>query len=1062
VPAAEPRVVHFSYDTLPRVVPAPGTTALELRVPFRIDTDPGAGLRVISWRLEADVDGEPWTVPSGAHRVTESLCRLLQRRMQRQGQFRFDRVPPYLDMLDRMRPGVEYLEGAIPGVEPGRCVGYRLEVTLRHGQDEPIVVRSRGYSCYAVNPDLGREDIRRIHIPAPGGALRAFALYHRREGGFDHLRVDVVSLEADPESGGPQPELVDLVVTAGDRTVALTDPQLPVLPLVSTATDAVTISIPVDDDDPELDAVTVAYRGAPAVSVDPRATDGVGAARVMFVNFAIQGLNDYFGTADSDYTPPRTYTQVTMRDEDASFSSRPGSREDSTGDGYEFTLDAHRFYGIAQLWVMNGGLLTLLAHDCPEALARMRADVDAGLLTPVVAGFGAHRLPYYTAATNRDAITAGADAMRALLGRYAPVYYPDSRLVTDRDNVTSALREAGMEYVVVDAGEHEDAVGEVGTVIAHPEPPLGVTTAGRWHSWQYLWRDRRTGIKILFIDPEMKDGLFGASPREADRGKISLNLRRKFIELAAQPQLRRDNLLVYSDDADKASGNGWFDGVYDNQAVQYNRLYQAALCWIRAHPWVRAVTTDDLTDADCVGELDLISASDPYIARNWRLPGVQPDPRHDYGLAFDTWYAAWSTVEVGWLGETLGEISDRAERAVAARPRRTECDELARLYLGMCLHESQWSKFARGAGTEAEDFVVAESIQLRNTHVYLAAGIWADWAAEQDAPAAFRDSGPVVERVARLDATVDAAGMPPWRRPEHPGLQWDHDPLPNVILYNTEALVVIDRNGGRITHLFSRVDGRPVSVSGTFKAYQFLDLDWDSDAGVKSDGIVLQNTVYTPNHAYVACDVVASRGTIGAGPPDDTIFDWYYPDNFNAYRVAPESGGTGGDPSVTLLYADGAPPSETPDTLQDLHARLVADREAKVAGAEGLVLHDVATFGRFSKTIRLTGKRVHVAYTGTRPGHVVTNEFCVDLYAATMRGVRQERVVAADRRTVRLAGGPLGLDLTVGAGCAFSAASLASLDPPDAAALRLRRVLTDTLEVVAPDGGAFDYMITLP
>ena len=58
----------------------------------------------------------------------------------------------------------------------------------------------------------------------------------------------------------------------------------------------------------------------------------------MFVNFAIQGLNDYFATATTDYTPPRTYTQVTMRDEGAGFCSRPGSMEDSTGDGYAFTL----------------------------------------------------------------------------------------------------------------------------------------------------------------------------------------------------------------------------------------------------------------------------------------------------------------------------------------------------------------------------------------------------------------------------------------------------------------------------------------------------------------------------------------------------------------------------------------------------------------------------------------------------------------------------------------------------------------------------------------------------
>ena len=89
---------------------------------------------------------------------------------------------------------------------------------------------------------------------------------------------------------------------------------------------------------------------------------------------------------------------------------------------------------------------------------------------------------------------------------------------------------------------------------------------------------------MLFIDPEMKDGLFEAADRDADRGKVSLAIRRKFIELAAQPALRRGNLLVYSDDADKASGNGWFDGVYNGDAVQYNRKYQAALSLDRRAP----------------------------------------------------------------------------------------------------------------------------------------------------------------------------------------------------------------------------------------------------------------------------------------------------------------------------------------------------------------------------------------------------------------------------------------------------------------------------------------------
>ena len=64
----------------------------------------------------------------------------------------------------------------------------------------------------------------------------------------------------------------------------------------------------------------------------------------MFVNFAIQGLNDLFATPDDDYQPPRTYTRLTMRDEAASYSSRPGSEENSVGDGYAFTIDAHRRY----------------------------------------------------------------------------------------------------------------------------------------------------------------------------------------------------------------------------------------------------------------------------------------------------------------------------------------------------------------------------------------------------------------------------------------------------------------------------------------------------------------------------------------------------------------------------------------------------------------------------------------------------------------------------------------------------------------------------------------------
>jgi hypothetical protein len=878
--------------------------------------------------------------------------------------------------------------------------------------------------------------------------------------------VDVVELS----SGGAAPQQAPLAVRVGGTVVDLGAGTPPVLPLVDVAADSVTLAVP--HDGPALPAVSVRLRGI-ETPVDLAGGHEVGETRVMFVNFAIQGLNDLFAVADDDYDPPRTYTQVTMRDEMASYSSRPGSRERHTGDGYAFTLDAHRRYRIPQMWAMNGGLLGLLAHDSPRDLTDMRADVTAGLLVPVVAGYGAHRIPYYSTATNTDAVALGSEAMEKILGATSAVYYPDSRIATDRPNVVDALAAAGVEYLVVDAGtgEGRGADCETGNTVARKaDPPLGEQTGTRYASWQNLWRDRATGRKVLFIDREMKDGVLGSDDWEADRGKVTYNLRRKFIEMAAQPALRAGNLLVYSDDADKASGNGWFDGFYDGSELPFNHRYQAVLSWLSAHPWVRVVTTTDLAGEAPVGELDLVRASDPSID-GWRLEGCEPTAgvHPDFDLAYDTWYVAWARTRAAWLGETLRDVSDRAEDAIARRRDGGGHEDdrmvlLARMYLTLCLHESQWSKRPRlGGSTDAEDFVVAESLQLRNLHVYLAASFWAEWAAAVAAgtqPAgAHRDDGPVVEQVAAFEEAGFAGAPPAWWRPDAAGLQWDHDPLPNVVLYNEEALVVVDRNGGRVTHLFAMVDGHPVSVSGTHKAYQFLEMDWASDGGVECDGIVLQNTVATPNHAYVACDVDASVGTVGAAPSGDAVFDWYYPDNFNAYEVdAP-----GADPQVTLQYGPATTDRPPPASVADLEARLEDDRTDRLAGGRGIVLHDVDEFGAFSKTVRLDGRTVHVEYRDARPGHRVANEFCVDLLGSALHGVRQRPGVDADQGGASVTNDDgLAVRVELGTGCELSAATRAPLTPPSVDSLRLHRVMTDNVEIVAPEGGSFDYRIVLP
>jgi hypothetical protein len=126
------------------------------------------------------------------------------------------------------------------------------------------------------------------------------------------------------------------------------------------------------------------------------------------------------------------------------------------------------------------------------------------------------------------------------------------------------------------------------------------------------------------------------------------------------------------------------------------------------------------------------------------------------------------------------------------------------------------------------------------------------------------------------------------------------------------------------------------------------------------------------------------------------------------------------------------------------------------------VYHDVAEFGAFRKTIRLDGRTVHVAYSDSRPGHRVANEFCVDLEAAALRGARQRVVVDPDGASATITNAGLVVRIDQLRGCEFSEAPRTPLVPPTADAPRLRRVMTDDLEVVAPPGGAFAYRVTLP
>jgi hypothetical protein len=266
--------------------------------------------------------------------------------------------------------------------------------------------------------------------------------------------------------------------------------------------------------------------------------------------------------------------------------------------------------------------------------------------------------------------------------------------------------------------------------------------------------------------------------------------------------------------------------------------------------------------------------------------------------------------------------------------------------------------------------------------------------------------------VERLTAVTYAAGGPferlAGRAVEPDGLHWDHDPLATVILYNEHLLAVCDRNGGRVTHLFALVDGVARCVSGTFKCYQFQTGMRAGDDFVNCDGPVLQNTVFTPNHAYLGTDVAQSLGIRGtyvdprrAGPQP-----LWYPDNFNAYEVVPDGTRAG------FRYGPGTAPPATID-LDAFRRLLAADRAARLEGrGEPVVWHDPAA-ASFEKAVALDGRTLTVSYTGVAPGHLVANEFCVDLWTATMHGAPLTRRLAATAGRLTLADGSGAVGVTV-------------------------------------------------
>ena len=911
-----------------------------------------------------------------------------------------------------------------------------------------------------------------------------WVLMRHSDADFDHIRLDLlkthnlvrrllasnlapvrISLDghsydadrAQPFSTGPVDEtFIGVRVDRSTDSVVITRRRVGPDPTV------ITIATRTDGPDPDRHPVPLAG------PVPPRPV------ALMVVAYAIQGLNDLFADPLDRYDPPRSFAEVAYSDEKALFSGRPESAENTMADGYRYVLAAQRDYDVPAVWALNAGALLLLKHSLPtRRFHELTQAVRDGVISVANAGTGAHRNCCYEAETNVQEITRADQLIRRILAHEGVpaktngLYFPDSRVYAANPAELASYATLVSSGLVTTVLLDRSTVAHAGA--GGDQLYFGDDTATA-ENGNHLWTDAVSGLQVALIEDRVRNQLVSGSEDELPRGQLDYGLRRLFMWTLANQTGPKPKLFCFGDDIDHLAGNGWFDGDYTKMKA-FSRAFLAAVCWVHTHPWMQARTVGDPDfEADFLRTDETLAISSAIDATMDPGGATTKRGQFDHDLHFDAWVEAWAATTSPWLGTTLAEITQTLQARLISwpQPHRNELYEIAWTYFLSCTHESMWSKeplegikerqVEQPFSWEPEDFVISESLQMRNAWVYLNAAVWATWADTHPGSATFVLDPATVHDVAQCGSLLDDlraahsadawwAGAPP----NGHGLYWDRDLLPNTVLYNDHALAVLDRNGGRITQLFSRVGGRPVAVSGTNKAYQFLAV---GPPQVACDGQRVQNTVYTPNHAYVATDVLQARprpGTYEDMRPAAKVNPTWLPDNLNAYECTPVPGPTA---TVECRYLETPPiqlPTDDPLPWAAVVDQLVLDGNLRRAGQPGIVWHDAAPF---RKIIELTGRTLRVRYHDTEAGHLVANEFSVDLHDLLTGGERQVRMVDNSVATVSSAGGDT-VTIRLGAGCAFSN-RCRQPDGPGS------RVLTENIEIVGRQAGGFDYTVELP
>ncbi len=541
---------------------------------------------------------------------------------------------------------------------------------------------------------------------------------------------------------------------------------------------------------------------------------------ICFVHHALQDYNDLFEIPISQYDPPRTFLETIVKDEKSCVdSSARNAEDDQVFDGYIYGITAHLETNTPCNLAMAYSLLSGLkcspdnSGKIQDFFTLLHRSITTGIVSLTAETFENHPLPYFPLDFNNWSISFPLRAMPNILdlSTLPTTFWVSNRTWKETSNVIHAFKGTGIQLVVLDDYPH---FNDYRDNLTHP--PC------------HYYKDSFSGQGMVFIDTLAREAMVKDINTDEDYMCV-LKLRERLIWQACEKGPH--SITVYGDDFEKICNNGYFDGNKDN----YNTFFVNNLNWIRSRPYIRIIQLEQiLKEQWAPQQISMGSGTAPFIDGHddagfgyYRHIGINDLDNYGKGNHYDAWWDKWKGLSSQKLfGEHSYGLSDIGYGEMLTMVTRELEDlsnpslkELGYIFLAANSHEMAFN----GVGYNNKEpglppfFILSLSDHLRYSWVFTQIAFWIEY-----------DSKQTSTRVLDIDL----------------------DGIEEVLMYNRQLLIIIDRCGGKGTFMFLRLGDRVCLISGNPSTWDYLQEngEWRRGSQVFGD-------TWTPSHNSIAAEI---------------------------------------------------------------------------------------------------------------------------------------------------------------------------------------------------------------